>query len=407
MELGFGLQFATHHRIAAVATAWDALEHGDAPFWRSGFLAALEASGSVTALQPGETLPSRAQTGCATGWTPVYLCVLRDGALVGAVAAYIKHHSYGEYIFDWAWAGAARRAGLPYYPKLVIAAPATPATGHRMLFAPGLAPELRHAVCQGLLSMVRACADAIGAHSIHWLFCTAAEQAVLAGAGYAPRASLQFHWHNQGYQTWDDFVATWKSRKRKQVRKERARAQVGLTFRWVRGDELDAGALAQLAGFYANTTENHGGRQYLTPAFFTECAQRMGTQMWMLQARSHADVIVAGALFFVGAQTLYGRYWGTDVEREFLHFETAYYQGIDYALAHGLQAFEAGAQGEHKLVRGFVPSPTYSAHWMRVPGLHAAVADFCVAEAAAVAAQMQELAAYLPYRTAADAEGEG
>lgn len=381
---------------ALPAAAWDALAHGPAPFLRHGFLSALEASGSI---DPVDTR----RKGRHSGWSSVYVLAEQGGRLIGAVPAFIKTHSYGEYIFDWGWANGAARAGIEYYPKLVIAAPATPATGNRILLAPELSGAAAAAVRAALIAGVRAVADDAGCSSIHWLFCSAVEQAQLAEAGFFPRASYQFHWHNQRYATFDDFLGQLTSRKRKQLRKERAKAQAAVDgLRWVPGGELDARALDDLDRFYRQTTDNHGGRDYLRPGFFHELAKTLPEVMQLVEVQQGGKRI-AGALFLETSEALYGRYWGTDVQIELLHFETAYYAGIDRAIARGLPLFEAGAQGEHKLLRGFAPSPTYSAHWIRHPGLRAAVEDHTRREAASVAHEIAELAKLGPYRAA---EGE-
>jgi predicted N-acyltransferase len=367
------------------AKAWDALDHGPSPFLRHGFLEALEVTGSIAK---------------KSGWSPVYLLVEQGGALAGAVAAFVKTHSYGEYIFDWGWASAAQRAGLRYYPKLVVAAPHTPATGPRML----IAPNADAAVVRGLLiDAVRALADETDCSSIHWLFCTAEEQALLAERGYLARASLQFHWHNRGYAKFEDFLGALKSRKRKQLRKERERARAAVErITWVTGKELDDARLDDLDRFYRNTTDAHGGRDYLRPRFFHELARRMPDELAMVEVVGKTGQRIAGAVFFETPRALYGRYWGCDQNIELLHFETAYYAGIERAIARGLPLFEAGAQGEHKLLRGFEPSRTYSAHWIRHAGLASAIADFTSREEQAMDAELAELAKYGPYR----AEGE-
>jgi hypothetical protein len=368
-------------RTAAIdGAAWDRLDHQGSPFLRHGFLRALEDSGSI---------------GARAGWDPVYLLAERGGRLEGAVAAFIKVHSYGEYIFDWGWAGAAERAGVPYYPKLVIAAPVTPVTGPRVLLAPGADAD---AVTAALASGVREVADQADCSSIHWLFCTADEQARLARLGFAPRASYQFHWHNRGYASWDDFLAALTSRKRKQLRKERARvagAIDGLT--WRGRADLDTAALDRMDRWYRNTTDNHGGHDYLRPGFFHRLAETMPDELLVAEVRVKGKP-AAGALFLETPAALYGRYWGTDVAVELLHFETAYYAGIERAISRRLPRFEAGAQGEHKLVRGFAPSPTCSAHWLRHPGLRAAIEGYLRREAPSVRAHMEELATLLPYR---------
>jgi predicted N-acyltransferase len=388
------------------AAGWDALDHGPSPFLRHGFLRALEESGSIDPAHGPAHGPARgpAQRRRRSGWTSVYLLAERAGELVGGVAAFVKTHSYGEYIFDWGWANAAARAGIEYYPKLVIAAPATPATGKRILLRADLgedAPSVRRA----LIESVRALADEAQCSSIHWLFCTAEEQAALAEAGFFPRASFQFHWHNRGYRTFDDFLGELTSRKRKQLRKERARAQAQIDqLVWIPGRELDEARLDDLDRFYRATTDNHGGRDYLRPRFFHLLAESLPDEMLMVEVLRGGQRI-AGALFLETEHALYGRYWGADVHVDLLHFETAYYAGIERAIARRIPLFEAGAQGEHKLLRGFAPSPTYSAHWIRHPGLAAAIEDFTQREAAAVAAQMEELAQYGPYRQGEGSEG--
>lgn len=374
--------------------AWDALDHGASPFLTSGFLAALERSGSIDAAS-AKGLSARRRS----GWTSLYLIVEVAGRVVGGVPAFLKSHSYGEYIFDWGWANAAGRAGIDYYPKLVVAAPATPATGTRMLLAKDLDPAMRAQVRAALVAGVKAIADDTKCSSIHWLFCTAEEQAALVELGFFARATYQFHWHNRGYQTWDDFLAQLTSRKRKQLRKERARAQGAIEeLRWVSGRDMDEARLDDLDSFYRHTTDNHGGRDYLRPGFFHQLAKELPDAMQMVEVLASGGKRIAGALFLETSGALYGRYWGCHAHVDLLHFETAYYAGIDRAIAKQLPLFEAGAQGEHKLLRGFEPSPTYSAHWIRHPGLAEAIADYCRREAAAVAQEMEELAKAGPYR---------
>jgi predicted N-acyltransferase len=323
----------------------------------------------------------------------VYLLAEQGGKLVGGVAAFVKDHSYGEYIFDWGWANAAQRAGIRYYPKLVIAAPATPATGRRILLAPGAGPE----IAKALIGAVKQVANDTECSSIHWLFCTAEEQHLLTTQGFFARDTLQFHWKNRGYGSFDDFLGELKSRKRKQLRKERAKAKAAIDrLTWVEAPTQDQ--LDDLDRFYRTTTENHHGRDYLRPGFFHRVAETLPDAMRMVEVIAGGKR-VAGALFFETAQGLYGRYWGTDTHIDLLHFETAYYAGIDRAIEKKLPLFEAGAQGEHKLLRGFEPSPTYSAHWIRHPGLSAAIEEYCGREAQAQALELSEMAKYGPYRT--------
>jgi predicted N-acyltransferase len=374
--------------VASIAdvdrAAWDALDHGPSPFLRHGFLRALEESGSI-----GGTGRRR------TGWTPAYVLAERAGTLVGAVAAFVKDHSYGEYIFDWGWASAAQRAGLRYYPKLVIAAPATPATGKRILLAPGAGRDVR----DHLLAGVRAVADDTKCSSIHWLFCTADEQTELARAGFFPRVTLQFHWKNRGYASFDDFLAQLKSRKRKQLRKERERARAAIDrLAWIDGTEITEPQLDDLDRFYRITTANHGGRDYLRDGFFHLLAAYLPEAMRVVEVTKDGRRI-AGALFLETEAALYGRYWGADTHVDLLHFETAYYAGIERAIEKRIPLFEAGAQGEHKLLRGFEPTATYSAHWIRHEGLAAAVEDYTSREAQAMSVELAEMAKFGPYRS--------
>ncbi len=378
---------------AVDAAAWDRLDHGPSPFLRHGFLRALEESGSI---------------GPRTGWQPAYVLVEDEaGRLLGGTAAFIKGHSYGEYIFDWSWASAAARFGVDYYPKIVVAAPLTPAAGRRILLAPELDDAGRARVIGGVIAGVRALADQVDASSIHWLFCTADEQAALAAAGFAPRATFQFHWHNRGWRDFDGFLGALASRKRKQLRKERARVAAAIDgVRWVGGRDAEPSLIESVDRWYRGTVEEHGGHDYLRPGFFERVAAALPDETLIAEVTAGGRRI-AGALYFETAQGLYGRYWGSDQQVDCLHFETAYYVGIERCLARGIPLFEAGAQGEHKLVRGFEPSATYSAHWLRDPRFFAAVSASLEREADAVAMHMAELAAAGPYREAGQAEPPG
>jgi len=425
------------------AASWDALDHGPSPFTEYGFLRALELSRSVgheagwqpvyilleeqdesahnaaharsphsasTSPSPGPTRSTdeRAETS-TTGLEGPPETSTEDpapppGRLLGAVAAYIKSHSYGEYIFDWSWARASRQAGLPYYPKMVIAAPMTPATGRRLLVAPD-AP--RETVVSALIAGVHEIAKVAECHSIHWLFCSAQEQRELAAHGFAPRASFQYHWKNRDYTTFDDFLATLTSRKRKQIRKERARAQRAIDeLEFVPGHDLTAEEIATLDGFYRRTTAEHGGSEYLQPGFFQHLLKLQGDRVQVARVRKDGEMI-AGALLLETPQALYGRYWGCSQEIDLLHFETTCYAGIERCIARNIPLYEAGAQGQHKLLRGFLPSPTYSAHWMRHEGFHRAIEGFLRDETVAVAAGMDELATASPYRADALAAFRG
>ncbi|MCA9705665.1 MAG: GNAT family N-acetyltransferase [Myxococcales bacterium] len=394
--------------------AWDALDHGPSPFTEHGFLRALERSGSVgegTGWEPHHVLVERApgegaSEGEAEGASERSSSSASSaGSLVGAVACYRKMHSYGEYIFDFAWARASMQAGLPYYPKLVIAAPVTPATGHRLLLARGLGPDEREAVIEALLRGVHAVADELECGSVHWLFCSADEHDRLARAGHHRRASFQFHWHNHGYADFEAFLATLASRKRKQIRKERRRALQAVdgpvclvpAAEWTRRD------IASLEAFYRRTCHMHGNDGYLTPEFF-ELLPALLPQRARLARVQQSGETVAGALYFQTEHALYGRYWGCRSEIPFLHFEVAYYAGIEHCIREGLPLFEAGAQGEHKLLRGFLPAPTYSNHWMRHPGLRQGVERFLRGEARELVGYMDHMRRYSPYRKDDDGE---
>jgi predicted N-acyltransferase len=323
--------------------------------------------------------------------------------VLGAAALYRKTHSYGEYIFDFGWARASMAARVPYYPKLVAAAPMTPATGTRLLLHPSLhepgASELRARVQRAIVGATRALADELGCMSIHWLFCTRDEQVALGELGFFPRDTFQFHWRNRDYADFEAFLAGLASRKRKQIRKERREAQAALDgpIEFVPGAALEARDLAALDRFYRRTCFEHGGSDYLRPGFFPALIEHLGHRVQFARARRGGRT-VAGALYLQTEHALYGRYWGCDEDIPFLHFEAAYYAGIEHAIAHRLQLFEAGAQGEHKLLRGFAPAPTYSAHWLRHPGLREAVGQFLAQERSEMAPYLEELARFTPFR---------
>jgi predicted N-acyltransferase len=360
-----------------VAAEWNRLCGDDDPFLEYGFLAALEASGSV---------------GERAGAVPRFV-LARDGErLVGAVPLYLKNNSNGEFIFDWGWANAAHRSGIAYYPKLVAAVPFTPATGRRLLLAPDANVD---DVSGHLIEGMRAVAEREHASSIHVLFCTQDELPVLAANGLVPRLSMQFHWHNRvtpPYRDFDDYLGAFKSRHRKQVRRERTvAASHGLTFKTASGTELDETDWRALMNFYSANAEKHGGMEYLTPAFF-EVVRKTYAHRVVSTLAYRDGVPVAGTFNFEKGRHIYGRYWGCVAEFSMLHFELCYHRLIERAIANGCTRFEAGAQGEHKLKRGLEPAFTHSAHWIRHAGLGAAVADYVAAEAKAV---KEQVAAYL------------
>ena len=366
----------------APASQWNALDRRDRPFLSHEFLLALERSGSATA---------------ATGWQAAHVVAETDGRLVGAVPLYLKAHSWGEFVFDFAWARAHERHGLPYYPKLVAASPFTPAGGPRFLLAPG--PDSA-AVAEALLEAVRGLRRQRGASSLHALFVTREERDWLAGRGLLCRLDCQFHWQNRGYQSFDDFLGTFTAVKRKKVRRERRRvAEAGIRFRELHGDDLDEALLDLIYAMHARTFAERGNPPYLTPDFFREIARTM-PRVLMIQLALRRSQPVACAIFLRGADTLYGRYWGAAGEHHSLHFEACYHQGIEYCIREKLARFEPGTQGEHKLARGFEPEPVWSMHELAHPAFHGAVAAYLERERDHVLAYMAAVRDHVPFRRA-------
>jgi uncharacterized protein len=370
------------------AEAWDALAGEDDPFLEHAFLSTLEASESV---------------GPRAGCEPRLVLARDGGRLVGAVPLYLKTNSHGEFIFDWGWADAAERSGLRYYPKLVAAIPFTPATGHRLLVREGADAPAAAAITAALLAGVREVAEQERASSVHFLFCTEEEKAALARQEFLPRLSLQFHWHNRPerpFESFDDYLSTFRSRNRKEVRKERQRAAAhGLRLRVATGDELDERDWKALHRFYVTNVRRHHGMAYLRPAFF-EIARETLAHRLVASLAYRGDEPVAGTVNFEKGRHLYGRYWGCLADFEMLHFELCYYQLIERAIARRCTRFEAGAQGEHKLKRGLGPAFTHSAHFIGHPALRAAIASFVEREAAAVEDSLREYAEHTPFRDA-------
>jgi len=362
---------------------WESLRRDAYPFLRHDFLLGLEDARCTTA---------------EAGWTPSHLH-LRDGSTsLAIVPAWRKSHSYGEYVFDWAWADAWRRMGLTYYPKLLTAAPFTPATGPRLLHAAGLeASHLWHLLQEQMPDLCRR----LECSSWHVLFPRADDAQTLADAGLHTRHQVQFHWYNRAYGDFDDFLDTFASRKRKALRRERRRVvEQGLNLSMRDGTELTEEDWLTFHRFYQMTyakRSGHGG--YLTREFFLEVAPRLGEQVVMAIAREEGSGrAVAGALYFRDAETLYGRYWGCIREYDCLHFEACYYQGIDYCIRKGLKRFDPGAQGEHKIQRGFEPTTTLSCHWIAQPELDPAIGDFTRREQEHVARYREEAASLLPFK---------
>ena len=367
--------------ILNVAPAtWNALT-GDSPFLRHEFLAALERTGCV---------------GGETSWQPSHLTVVdAAGELQGALPLYIKHDSRGEFVFDWGWADAYAQVGLSYYPKLVSAVPFTPATGQRILVA---AHADFSTVATALIGAARELGAELGASSLHVLFPTDAQRNYLAAEGLLTRKSCQFHWHNDGYQSFDDFLARFSSAKRKKARRERRRiAEAKVQFQHLQGDELGSEDWDTVFKFYAHTFLRRGRTPYLNRAFFADIVTTMPESLVVILARFEGQPIAA-AICFRSSDTLYGRYWGSLADFHSLHFETCYYQGIDYCIREGLSRFEPGTQGEHKISRGFTPIATWSNHWLIDPEFGHAVAEFLDRERLHVEAYMEELAAHAPYR---------
>jgi len=362
---------------------WDALFASPYPFTQHAFLDALETHGCV---------------GARSGWEPCHLVLEDDGGPVAAMPLYRKQHSYGEFVFDFAWADASHRIGVPYYPKLLCAIPFTPVTGPRV---GARSPEARRA----LLARAAALPAAAGAGSIHALFLEEADGAAAAGDGWLERHDLQFHWHGRGDTRFEAFLARLSHDKRKKIRRERRRvAEAGITFEWRKGDELGEAQWAEVYALYGNTYEERGQAPYLTLEFFLGYGRRPGSPLRLILARDGARLI-AVAITLQGADTLYGRHWGCAERYDGLHFETCYYQGIELCLAERLAHFDAGAQGAHKLARGFEPVMTRSVHRLADARLAQAVEAFLTRERAAVARHQSLLAEHSPYRDEAAAHG--
>jgi len=359
--------------VASVEAArWDALAGGD-PFLSHAFLSALEGSGSV---------------GLSTGWSPAPILIEDDGGLVAAAPAYLKGHSQGEYVFDHGWAEAWQRAGGQYYPKLQVAVPFTPVPGPRLL---GRRP-------QQLLAAIEAVTTQNGLSSAHVTFIDEAGAAECERRDWLTRLGIQYHWFNRGYESFDEFLAALSSRKRKVIRKARAAACEGVEIRALRGVEIGGSERDAMWAFYQDTGSRKWGRPYLTRAFFDLVAERMGDRLLLFIACRDGTPI-AGALNFLGPDTIYGRYWGCIEEVRFLHFELSYYRAIEWAIEHGLGSVQAGAQGEHKIARGYEPVLTRSAHFIPNRSFRDAVGDFLETERAGIVAELEWLRRDLPYRS--------
>jgi predicted N-acyltransferase len=357
------------------AAAWDALTQSH-PLLSHGFLHGLEATGCATA---------------DAGWAPCHVTLWHADRLVGAMPLYLKDHSYGEYVFDWAWADAYHRHGLPYYPKLVCAVPFTPITGPRLMAD---TPERRRLLLEGALALAEHCK----ASSVHLLFPTTAIAQECERAGMLLRKGVQFHWNNPGYRSFDDFLAQLTREKRKKIRQERRRvAEQGIGFRWLRGEDAKESDWVFFERCYRKTYREHRSTPYLNLDFFLHLAQRMPDNLLLIQALRDGKPIAATFNIVVGGEVLYGRNWGALVPVPLLHFEACYYQTIEYCIVHGIRRFEGGAQGEHKMARGLLPVETCSAHWVAHPEFRRAIGQHLVREMHGIDQYVDELNERSPF----------
>lgn len=362
-------------------THWNKLAGNSSPFLKHEFLSALETTGC---------------TNRETGWQPNHVAAYDElGSLIAAMPLYQKFNSYGEYVFDWSWADAFTSNGVQYYPKFLTAIPFTPSVGPRILISSGFEHET---VIDKLIAAVRQRAEELDVSSWHVLFPTESESEMLTNRGLKAREGCQFHWFNRDYVDFDDFLDAMSSRKRKNIRKERQTvAQQGIRFVTLEGDEIDEKVWKHFYVFYQSTYLVRGMQGYLSEEFFLQIAKTMPENLFLILAKLD-EQIIAGALFFHDGKKLYGRYWGSLEEYQFLHFETCFYQGIDYCIENGLEQFDAGAQGEHKIQRGFEPVRTLSNHWIRHPAFSEAVDDFLEREKIHVRRYRDEASTLLPFR---------
>ena len=374
------MKATVHDSIAGIdPAAWNALAGADLPFLRHEFLELAETTGSVS--------PD-------AGWTPRHLAIYDGKRLRAAMPLYEKSHSWGEFVFDWAWAQAYERAGFEYYPKLVAAVPFTPAPSTRLLRAD---PDDDEAAVALLEAAVGLAAES-GCSSVHVLFPTPAELPLLQRQGLLLRKDCQFHWHNRGYAGFDDFLATFTSAKRKKARRDRRRvADAGIRFRRLRGCEMSRDDWSVIYGLIARTFMLRGSLPYFNQAFFEGLGQRLGDSILVIRAEKD-DRPIAAAVFYDSDTTLYGRYWGSDGHYDALHFETCYYQGIDYCIETGKALFEPGTQGEHKVARGFSPVSTWSAHWLAHPEFAGAIGRYLNEEGRHVDRYIDAVDAHTPYK---------
>lgn len=375
------MDIVVHTSLAAIdASQWNAMVPGNNPFMRHEFLNGLEVTACVTQLN---------------GWEPAHLAAYQDKKLVGAMPCYIKMHSYGEYIFDWSWADAHSRHGLEYYPKLSNAVPFTPASGERWLVADSVDSEQ---LTQAFVQKIKSLMHERELSSFHSLFLTQNQADTLQSEQFLKRHSTQFHWHNRGYKNFDDFLSRMSSKKRKNIKRERRRVKESeIHYRWLSGADLDDQAVDTMYRFYSRTIAYYGAQSYLNKDFYRYLASSFSEQTLFLFAYFQ-DQVIAGGLYFKSDDTLYGRYWGALNNFHSVHFETCYYQAIDWCIDNGYQRFEAGAQGEHKLARGLEPSTTYSAHLIRDPQFHSAIDDFLQQEQDHIGRYTDAMQSHSPFK---------
>ncbi|HTW37125.1 MAG TPA: GNAT family N-acetyltransferase [Steroidobacteraceae bacterium] len=359
---------------------WNRLAGAEVPFLRHEFLAALEHAGCI---------------GTPVGWTPSYVTLSDADGLAAAAPAFIKAHSYGEFVFDFSWAQAYTRFGQRYYPKLTVALPFTPATGPRLLVRPDLdGPRMRHSLIEALESHARESAIS----SIHALFLDDPDRVALGRARWLTRRDCQFHWTNHDYRSFEEYLETFTAEKRKKARRERRRvAEAGIVFDTRLGSQLDSRLLDRIYAFHRDTFLRHGHEPYLSRAFFGEITRTLGDAL-MVKIALRAGKPVAAAIFFWSPAALYGRYWGAEDDYHSLHFEACYHQGIEFCIERGIKRFEPGTQGEHKVSRGFEPTLTWSAHWITNTRFREAIRQYLAREGEAIDAYAAEVQSHVPYR---------
>ncbi len=378
------MDIIVHQSMAEIdAVQWNLLLKSNNPFMRHEFLNGLELCGCVST---------------ESGWQPSHIAIYDDTShqkLIAAMPCYIKKHSYGEYIFDWSWADAYHRFGQEYYPKLSNAIPFTPATGERWLYE---SDETRELLTQKLIETALSISQDQNLSSFHSLFLTEQQSKDVDPKQFLLRHSTQFHWQNKNYQIFDDFLSLMSSKKRKNIKRERRRVNESeITFKWHSADQLNEELAATMYQFYSRTIAYYGAQSYLNKAFYEYLCEHFKEQTLFLFAY-HEDKVIAGGLYFKSDDTLYGRYWGALANFHSVHFETCYYQAIEWCIKHGYSRFEAGAQGEHKLARGLEPNTTYSAHWIKHPQFKQAIGDFIEQEQTHIKGYEQSMQSHSPFK---------